>query len=790
MNRKVKMPHGANMLEFRLRGETVKPLRGHLRMGTARDPAGDRLEANSRWLEWNGRPIIPVMGEFHYSRYPAELWAEELRKIRAGGITWLATYVFWNHHEEMPGRFDWSGRRDLRRFVRLAAAAGLRVALRIGPFCHGEVRNGGIPDWVYGQPFEIRSNDPRYLALATRLYRQIYRQLRGLFFANGGPIVAVQVENEYLSTGALWETTHFPDTEWQTAGAGGETHMGALRELAEAAGFNPALWVCTGWGATRFPADRFLPLFGGYAYYGWQDDPENHECSPNFIYRDMWTQAHRRARLPYDPLRVPYACCEIGGGMQPYYRHRPRVPPASVTAMNNVILGNGSNLMGTYVYHGGVNPRGVTDWLNEYRVPRRSYDYQAPLGEFGQRRPHYDGLRRLYLFIDAYQKELARAAPTLPQNQPPIRPDDTRSVRAAVRTNDAGWGCLFLNNFQDHARMPSRRDVRVTVRGPRGRVCSFPAVGRMDLDADANLMLPFGFDLDGVKLKQGGVTPMAARRAAGQPPVFFFFSPRGLTQPHYVFSGGVKIAAAGDGVEVLRRGAETIVCVPSDGNTGFTVTARAGAARIVTLTEADSLAFWQENSGGAPLTLLTRAGVIFHEDGIELYQIGSPEFRWACWTDGVRRAWRAAVPLDEGELKLGFTHFRAAVPAWKGRPTITPLKAGKCHVALGASGFRGAHDVFLRVRYQGDTGMAFVNGELVHDHFHDGRPWEIGLRSFRPAVEKHGVVLRVVPKPSAEGSCTQDAMGAGALNGGDFKNVAIEDVTAVPEYRLRLHMRP
>src|SRR4249920_382588 len=106
--------------------------RGFLRLGEYPRP-GHRLEVNSRWLERDGGPWLPAMGEFHYSRCPASEWRTELEKMASGGIGIVASYVFWNHHEEVRGRFDWDGQRDLRRFVELVQETGLLFYLRPGP---------------------------------------------------------------------------------------------------------------------------------------------------------------------------------------------------------------------------------------------------------------------------------------------------------------------------------------------------------------------------------------------------------------------------------------------------------------------------------------------------------------------------------------------------------------------------------------------------------------------------------------------------------------------------------
>ena len=141
----------------------------HLKLGGT-SPDGGRIEVNSYYMSQNGIPTIPVMGEFHYCRYPREQWEEAILKMKAGGLTVIPTYIFWNIHEEREGIFDWSDNRDVRAFVQLCQKHGMKVLVRIGPFCHGEIRNGGLPDWLFARPVEVRTDDPNYLKYVTRLY--------------------------------------------------------------------------------------------------------------------------------------------------------------------------------------------------------------------------------------------------------------------------------------------------------------------------------------------------------------------------------------------------------------------------------------------------------------------------------------------------------------------------------------------------------------------------------------------------------------------------------------------
>jgi beta-galactosidase GanA len=103
------------------------------------NPQGEAIGFTSAFLTYRGRPWPAVAGEIHYARYPRPRWQEALSRMKACGVDIASTYVFWIHHEETQGVFDWSGDRDLRRFIECCAETGLFAIVRVGPFCHGEV---------------------------------------------------------------------------------------------------------------------------------------------------------------------------------------------------------------------------------------------------------------------------------------------------------------------------------------------------------------------------------------------------------------------------------------------------------------------------------------------------------------------------------------------------------------------------------------------------------------------------------------------------------------------------
>ena len=325
-------------------------------------PAGEWISFNNYYMEKNGKPFFSVAGELHYSRMEASRWEDELIKMRMGGINVVSTYLFWNHIEEEEGVFDFTGRRDLRRFVSLCGKHGMYVILRVGPFDHGEVRNGGLPDWLYGKPFEVRHTNEEFLRYVRRLYGKIGEQTRGLFYQDGGPVIAVQLDNEYMHSSAMWEITTGISNEWINKGDEGEKYILALREIALECGLKPAFFTGTAWGGAAY-SPRVLPLWGGYAYRPWifYSHRGEHPATEEYIYEDY----HHNGAVcaddftpEYPPEDRPYACCEMGAGMMCCYYYRFIYPYRSVDALANIKTGSGCNFLGYYMFHGGTNPIG------------------------------------------------------------------------------------------------------------------------------------------------------------------------------------------------------------------------------------------------------------------------------------------------------------------------------------------------------------------------------------------------------------------------------------------------
>ncbi len=190
----------------------------------------------------NGKPFRIISGEMHYARIPRAYWRDRFRMAKAAGLNTVTTYVFWNAHEPRPGVFDFSGNLDVAEFVREAQQEGLYVILRPGPYACAEWEFGGFPAWLLKDPATIvRSRDPKFMQPAARWINRLGQELAPLQIGDGGPIILVQVENEYGSFGkdhAYMRDIHrmlidagFTKSQLYTADGADEIPAGSLPDL-------------------------------------------------------------------------------------------------------------------------------------------------------------------------------------------------------------------------------------------------------------------------------------------------------------------------------------------------------------------------------------------------------------------------------------------------------------------------------------------------------------------------------------------------------------------------------
>ena len=716
-----------------------------------RSPDGHSLAVNGRYLALDGKPWFPVMGEFHYSRYPAADWERELLKMKAGGIRIVSTYVFWIHHEEIEGEFDWSGRRDLRHFVELAGKHGLYVWVRIGPWDHGEVRNGGLPDWVLRKSTP-RQNDPSYLKFVARFYGEIGRQLHGLFWKDGGPIAGVQIENEYHERGP---------------GKGAE-HILTLLRMAREAGIEAPFYSITGWDDAVIPDRGVIPVFGGYPDGFWYRALTPLPPSADYFFSAIRCDENVGADLhslhPGIDARFvpyPYLTAEMAGGMELAYHRRPVMSADDIAALDIAKLGSGVTLYGYYMFHGGTNPDGKLTTLQESQatgypndLPVKTYDFQAPLGEFGQMHPSFRDLKTIHLFLRDFGQDLAPMPSYLPERMPAVKLD-TATPRVAARAN-GGHAFLFLNNYQKDHPLPEHADIQIELKLPE-RTVTVPRQPAT-LPAGAYTFWPVEMPAGGAVLEYATAQPLCK---LDRPDTLVFFAWPGIA-PEFVFRAAEGVRIDAPRAQVKRENGRVMV-------SGIAPSASAaievGATQILLVSRQQARNLWKARLAGRERLVLSPADLYFDGDQVHVSAADPALLRFGVFPPlegnlgGFRPAGAEGL-FEQYAATVAPVHVEPAVREIAAAGQAPPVRMGQ-EVALAPTDadFQaaarwairvpevkspGVGEVFLRIEYQGDIARLYAGKELITDDFYHGVPWEIGLRNL-PAASAGGLELRVLP---------------------------------------------
>ncbi|NXX42463.1 BGAL galactosidase, partial [Tricholaema leucomelas] len=310
----------------------------------------------------DGSPFRYISGSIHYSRVPSYYWKDRLLKMKMAGLDAIQTYVPWNYHEPQPNVYDFSGDKDLEYFLQLANDTGLLVILRAGPYICAEWDMGGLPAWLLEKKsIVLRSSDSDYLAAVEKWMGVLLPKMRPHLYQNGGPIVMVQVENEYGSYFAC-------DYDYLRA---------LLKLFRQHLGEEVVLFTTD--GASQFHL-RCGALQGLYATV---DFAPGGNVTAAFL--------AQRSSEPTGPL----VNSEFYTGWLDHWGHRHSVVPTQTIAKTlNEILARGANV-NLYMFIGGTN-FGYWNGANMPYMPQpTSYDYDAPLSEAGDLTEKYFALREV-----------------------------------------------------------------------------------------------------------------------------------------------------------------------------------------------------------------------------------------------------------------------------------------------------------------------------------------------------------------------------------------------------------
>jgi Beta-galactosidase len=757
---------------------------GTLRMG-GKNPQGDRIGFTNRFMEWNGRPYFLLSGEFHFSRYPYLFWEREILKMKAAGLRTIATYIFWIHHEEEEGTFDWSGDRNLRCFIELCGKHGLTVFLRVGPFCNGECRNGGLPDWIFGYPFVERSNEPKYLFYVERLYREIGRQAEGLMFKDGGPVVGIQLENEYDCVSRIWGVTSGQDNVSTFRGEShneGIKHMLLLKEIAIKAGLDVPLYCCTSWGGSPAPIDEILPVSGAYSEWPWTINDKNKvHCRTNeYLFIDNQKKSGDNHHCN-DVECYPHAEFELGGGAQHTYPYRFLLSPESVEAMALVKVGSGTNMINYYIFHGCSNPIGKQSFMNiDFDYPKISYDFQAPFSEFGQTRESCRRLKLLHYFLAQFEDRLAPTEVVLPLTNSDIVSGDADTLRFSARAS-GGSGFLFLNNYQDHFEMRDQKDISIDI-GLTDEKLRIPEAGGFELKRNGCIILPFNFEMNGLRLKYS-LAQLITSLDDGDGSCWFFYSDDGIETEYCFDARNITDLSVIKG-EILRSdGYIRIRQQPGIDNLIILTKADGTRERIITLSRTEALKLWKVKLWGKDRVVISNSDVSTYGSILKLYGCENRISLRIFPFDG--RTLDSSAGIYSGQKENIFSRFDIQIAKKEIIPRIIFYKDNKAEIGLQQDTFDDMEEVFLKIDYTGDVARAFIGGRLKADDFYHGEPWVIGLKRFERELSGKSLYIFISPQRKGETVVRNEAVGLKQEFIGE-KIAEIHSIEAYPEYSIML----
>lgn len=630
-----------------------------------------------QYMTKNQKAWFPIMGEFHYSRYPRQYWRESVYKMKAGGVETISTYVFWLHHEEIEKEYDFSGQRDLRAFLEIVKECGMTLFLRVGPWCHGEARNGGLPDWLLQKDYEVRSNDEAYLAEVERYYSKIAEEVKGLLYKDGGPIIGIQIENEYGHCGGL-------------QGEAGEEHMRRLTNIAKNVGLITPYYTATGWGGAV--TGGLLPVMGGYCEAPWDQRLTEIEPSGNYVFtkerndHNIGSDYGFGTGITFDINNFPFLTAELGGGMQVTRHRRPVAHPKDIGAMSMVKLGCGVNLLGYYMYHGGTNPEGKLTTLQESRetgypndLPVHCYDFAAPIREFGQMSGTLKEIKLLAMFIQDFGSGLCEMETYLPESNPLFQNNFT-DLRTSVRRK-GNSGYLFVNNYQRRYPMAKHLQEVLTVEA-EGEVITFPAI---DIKNEDFFFYPFHMKVGDGELETALATPLC----------------------------------------VLHNEEKEAYVFYTDKNPEYNWTKTPINTQVITLTRDEALNAWKISLDQEYL-LITEGNVIQNEDGYEVITRNGEIIKSYPQLPAEPKGYRYTKTEDMFFVYEAIEETSACKVSYS---LIKEAKKSKIfEVELEYETM--SNDCFLRIDFGGDMAKLYIDEECVDDWFYTGDTWEIGMKRF------------------------------------------------------------
>ncbi|HVU38645.1 MAG TPA: beta-galactosidase [Opitutales bacterium] len=327
-----------------------------------------KFEARDHQFFIDGQPTMLLSGEMHFGRVQPEDWDTRIKQAKAMGLNTISFYLFWNMVEPQEGQFNFTGMTDLRRVLKLCQDNGMWCVLRPGPYCCAEIEYGGIPYWTLKYPnVKIRTDDPQWLSWCRRYLGEVYKQVADLQVGKGGPLLMVQVDNEY----GITDPQTYP---------GNNNYIVALAKIFKDVGFETQLFTCDPTQAPEWTDPSFRI-------------PGIMICRNGLSKDSMYEQS--KDAIGDWPVFVPevYPAWFLGwgDGITKEYHDKAQIP--AIVNWTAYLLDHHYSF-NYYVFFGGTN-YGFDNGSLFFDAVQTSYDYSAPIDEAGRTTEKYKALRDL-----------------------------------------------------------------------------------------------------------------------------------------------------------------------------------------------------------------------------------------------------------------------------------------------------------------------------------------------------------------------------------------------------------
>jgi hypothetical protein len=468
------------------------------------------------------------------------------------------------------------------------------------------------------------------------------------------------------------------------------------------------LYTKTGWPKMekQMPIGELIPLYGAYPDAAWESSYEKFEgIVYNYSFRAQRTDEFiandfnqtKGAEDETTRALYPFLTAETGGGMFVSYHRRIIIDPKDVASLALCQLGSGCAGIGYYMYHGGENPEGKNSYLNKsqeigdiFDTNIKSYDFQAPIGQYGQIRPHYKWLRRLHFFLDGFGSSLVQMQPSFPYKEDKDF-SDLDLLRWSVRSHN-NEGFIFVNNYQRLTEMPEKKDVSFEINLLSEKITLPP----ITIPSDSFFILPFNLPINGFKL------------------VYATAQVVGIKNNLIVFAAipGIPSSFVFDKENLDKDQNHAFFDVPKGREPAFSIKGKKNGQQlqVVLLNEEDSLNLNSFDNGLKFDQEKTTKSL-----NVPFRQI-QPEGATRDWKSKVEYADMPSAPNDES--------FKQAA-CWE-------LKLPK-----NANGL-------LSINYIGDVARLYAGKKLIADNFYNGEPFEVGLERYKKDLSGP-LILKILP---------------------------------------------